>query len=887
MTEALQTNLHFRFPPSSLQEMAPFPLYFSVLLHLILASTTAHAADPPAYSPTDSFFLDCGSSTSESYFDGRRWDGDSRSKFSPRNIDDVSLASTASTQDTSIPQIPFMTARIFNSTFTYTFPVSAGPKFVRFYFYPATYSSRDNSKYFFSVTAADYTLLSNFSAFLTVEASFPKISSLIKEFIVYVRDSQRLAITFVPSPNSYAFVNGIEVVSMPDNLYMSRDDHSTKFVGSQQVFTVDNKTALETLYRLNVGGNEVAGTHDTGMMYRTWVQDETYIDKAVLGFTPGQLVNHSVYYTDSTPAYTAPATVYSTARTMGNNPRANLKNNLTWFFTVDSGFSYLVRLHFCEIDPHVTLENQRIFTVFLFNQTADQEVDVIHRSGGNRFPVFNDYVVSVPNEYGQSRRNLCLALHPNTASKTEYADVILNGLEIFKLNGSNGNLAGPNPEPVLIDPTQQPQRPTSPVKGKSSGSPPVYVIVGAVLGGVFMASMLGFLIFRQRRRVEDSFETKAKSSRGIVSNASRSTKTNASSLPSDLCRHFSLVEIKEATKNFNEDFVIGSGGFGNVYKGFIHKEAITVAIKRLNPSSNQGAREFQTEIEMLSKLRHLHLVSLIGYCDDDGEMILVYDYVARGTLRDHLYNAKNPPLSWKQRLQICIGAARGLQYLHTGAKHTIIHRDVKSTNILLDEKWVAKVSDFGLSKMGPTDVSQTHVSTVVKGSFGYVDPEYYRRQQLTEKSDVYSYGVVLLEVLCARPAIVLGLPKEQVSLAEWARHCWRKGTVDQMLDPQLEGQIVPSCLRKYWEIVISCLRESGMERPAMSDVAWGLEFALQLQEGAEEKNVDLEGDWAVGIQSMITCSPAVSHWEGTDRCTASDGASSGPVFSDMMNPMGR
>ncbi|RVW31428.1 Receptor-like protein kinase FERONIA [Vitis vinifera] len=264
---------------------------------------------------------------------------------------------------------------------------------------------------------------------------------------------------------------------------------------------------------------------------------------------------------------------------------------------------------------------------------------------------------------------------------------------------------------------------------------------------------------------------------------------------------------------------------------------------------------------MLSQLRHLHLVSLIGYCNDDREMILVYDYMAHGTLRDHLYKTDNPPLSWKQRLEICIGAARGLHYLHTGVKHTIIHRDVKTTNILLDEKWVAKVSDFGLSKMGPTSMSNAHVSTVVKGSFGYLDPEYYRRQQLTEKSDVYSFVVVLFEVLCARPPLNQTVEKER-------------------------GKIAPDCLQKFGEIAVSCLQDQGIERPSMSDVVWGPSIcnAATGERGA--------GEWekmiveARGIPKSSGVMIQSSGEEKSSTSCESDALMSGAVFSEIPEPKG-
>ncbi|KAF7151631.1 hypothetical protein RHSIM_Rhsim02G0065000 [Rhododendron simsii] len=210
----------------------------------------------------------------------------------------------------------------------------------------------------------------------------------------------------------------------------------------------------------------------------------------------------------------------------------------------------------------------------------------------------------------------------------------------------------------------------------------------------------------------------------------------------DTCRCFSLDEILIATDNFDDALVIGIGGFGKVYKGFIDDGATMVAIKRLNAESEQGAGEFWTKIKMLSKLQHTHLVALIGYCNECQEMTLIYEYMALGTLADHLYNASIPPPTWEQRLNMCIGATRGLDHLHCGTTQSFIHRDLKTTNILIDENWVAKISDFRLMSKDIASHSITHISTDVKGTFGYLDPDYLFTQRLTIKSDVYAFSVV-------------------------------------------------------------------------------------------------------------------------------------------------
>ncbi|XP_058214187.1 serine/threonine-protein kinase ssp1-like [Rhododendron vialii] len=303
----------------------------------------------------------------------------------------------------------------------------------------------------------------------------------------------------------------------------------------------------------------------------------------------------------------------------------------------------------------------------------------------------------------------------------------------------------------------------------------------------------------------------------------------------DSCRFIPLCQILKATNDFDDALVIGTGGFGKVYKANIDDGATTtiVAIKRLSAVSNQGAEEFWTELKLLSKFRHANLLSLIGYCNENQEMIIVYEYMAGGTLANYLYKTSTREesggsrshLTWEQRLNICLDVARGLDYLHNSTLPGIIHRDVKCTNILLDEYMVAKVSDLGISKSMATYLT-THVSTNVKGTFGYLDPDYFLTCRLTKKSDVYAFGVVLLEVLCGRLAIDTRLDDKQINLVNWAKMIIKKGKLDRIIDPFLNGDISPHSLEYFAELANKCLHNQSKKRPTIAEVVESLEIAL-------------------------------------------------------------
>lgn len=290
-------------------------------------------------------------------------------------------------------------------------------------------------------------------------------------------------------------------------------------------------------------------------------------------------------------------------------------------------------------------------------------------------------------------------------------------------------------------------------------------------------------------------------------------------------RVFSYDELRKCTNHFGECNEIGSGGFGKVYKGTLPNGQL-VAIKRARQGSMQGGLEFKTEIELLSRVHHKNLVGLMGFCFESGEQMLVYEFIPKGTLRESLSGRSGIFLDWKRRLRIALGSARGLAYLHELANPPIIHRDVKSSNILLDEHLTAKVADFGLSKLVTNDAS--YVSTQVKGTVGYVDPEYYLSQQLTEKSDVYSFGVVMLELLTARLPIEMGkYVVQEVRMA--MNEAEEYHGLTELIDPVLRSMATDGFagFGSFLELAMRCVEDAAADRPTMSQVVKTFESILQ------------------------------------------------------------
>ncbi|KAL3616253.1 hypothetical protein CASFOL_039643 [Castilleja foliolosa] len=367
------------------------------------------------------------------------------------------------------------------------------------------------------------------------------------------------------------------------------------------------------------------------------------------------------------------------------------------------------------------------------------------------------------------------------------------------------------------------------------------IIVGTIAGSVTLSAFVSFIVMRRHFKKHPT-SSKRRPSKKI-------------SIRVEGMKIFSYREMATATNDFDSSTVVGHGGYGIVHRGVL-ADGIVVAVKRAEEGSLQGDKEFLTELELLSRLHHRNLVSLIGYCDEKGEqkfedvtvnceekfgvicnilkvellflyigetsrLMLVYEFMPNGTLRDHLSGKSRVPLNFAMRIRVALGSAKGILYLHTEANPPIFHRDIKATNILLDSRFIAKVADFGLSRLAPVPEQEgsepSHVSTVVKGTPGYLDPEYFLTHKLTDKSDVYSLGVVFLEMLTGMHPISQGK-----NIVREVNIAYRSGSIFSIIDDRM-GSYPSECVEKFINLALKCCQEETSSRPSMAEVVRELE----------------------------------------------------------------
>ncbi|XWS48471.1 hypothetical protein CRYUN_Cryun13aG0080200 [Craigia yunnanensis] len=701
-----------------------------------------------SFLPTNNFLLNCGSNGNTSFYNRIFIADSAKSSVSLSAERPVSL-----TDRNPSPNSPILyhTARVFTTDSSYKFNIKKngkGTHLVRLHFSPFQAQNFNLTSSKFNVVANGFLLLSGFSAY----------NMLLKEYILKI-DSEFLEIMFSPvSDSGFAFVNAIEVFSVPKDFII---DDGARLVKGDGIEEYKNLTSqvLEIIHRINVGGLKLTPFNDT--LWRTWIPDDGFhvfkpaAKQAVTTHVPN-------YQSGGATREIAPDNVYMTSQQMKrDNSTLNGRFNITRDFPVGSlGAARFVRLHFCDfVSPAL---NPLYFNVNVNDYSAYRDLDLSMLTYHALLsPVYLDFIAD-SDDSGVIR----VSVGPSDLSTPSKINAILNGAEIMRLVNLKGLRAGSKKKNIWV------------LVGFIFGS---FVIFCLAAAAVLLAFKCKKKKPKPQRRAESAGWTPLRVYGGSSSRMSEGTISTSLGPNGYHSLRISFIDIQTATNNFHKSLIIGMGGFGMVYKRVL-RDNTKVAVKRGVPGSRQGLPEFQTEITVLSKIRHRHLVSLVGYCEEQSEMIRAYEYMEKGPLKNHLY---------VQNILLCLGS-KGLKYALA----------------------LLEVADFGLSRSGPC-LNETHVSTGVKGSFGYLDPEYFRRQQLTDKSDVYSFGVVLFEVLCARPALDPLLAREQVNLAERAMQWQKKGMLGKIIDPHLVGQIKPSCLKKYGETTVKCLAEYGVDRPTI------------------------------------------------------------------------
>ncbi|KAJ6315805.1 hypothetical protein OIU78_019136 [Salix suchowensis] len=606
------------------------------------------------FTPVDNYLIDCGSLTNTTVGNRVFVADNSASNFlsTPKNT----FANTSISVTSGVDSPLYQTARIFDAISKYTFLINQpGRHWIRLYFYPFVSGSYNMSSASFGVSTPNYAFLSNFS----VKAS------VVKEFSVNVT-SKNLVITFTPSGNSFAFLNALEVVSVPDEL-ITDDAETFNPVGRFKGLTWQ---ALETVHRVNMGGPTVSFESDT--LGRTWVPEQSFLIQNNLAINVSNIAAVK-YVVGGATQDSAPNAVYGTASRMNSDSNPNSNFNVTWEFNVQPGFQYLVRFHFCDIVSRNL--NELYFDVYVDSWLVAENVDPSSIANALAVAFYMDFVTAAT-----VSNKLRVSIGPTNTISGAYPNAILNGLEIMKMNNSLGSLSGP-----------------APAVSNSTSKKNVGVIVGLSIGAIILAVLAGifFMFCRKRRRLARQghskmwipFSSSGGNSRTMGSKYSNGTAT---SLDYNLGYRIPFAAVQDATNSFDESWVIGIGGFGKVYRGVLN-DGTKVAVKRGNPRSQQGLAEFQTEIEMLSQFRHRHLVSLIGYCDEKNEMILIYEYMENGTLKSHLYGSDSPSLDPSLPREMVNLAEWAMKWQKRGQLEQII-----------DATLVGKIRPDSLRKFGET-----------------------------------------------------------------------------------------------------------------------------------------------------------------------------------------
>ncbi|CAA0808755.1 Probable LRR receptor-like serine/threonine-protein kinase [Striga hermonthica] len=496
--------------------------------------------------------------------------------------------------------------------------------------------------------------------------------------------------------------------------------------------------------------------------------------------------------------------------------------SLTYYGLCLLNGNYTVRLHFAEIvftnDSTFSSLGRRIFDVYLQGRLVLKDFNIAAEAGGPGKPIVKNFTVAVTGH--------TLKIHLYWAGK---------GTTGIPDRGTYGPLISA----ISVDPNFNP-----PVHHKKVS----VAMVGGTVAGAFCFLTLVLAFLRKRGYLGGGKSSTDKELRGL-------------DLQTGM---FTLRQIKAATKNFDPANKIGEGGFGSVYKGLLLDGTI-IAVKQLSSKSKQGTREFVNEIGMVSALQHPNLVKLYGCCVEGNQLLLIYEYMENNCISRALFG-KSPiqklKLDWPTRRKICLGIARGLAYLHEESSVKIVHRDIKTSNVLLDKDLNAKISDFGLAKLNEDD--NTHISTRIAGTIGYMAPEYAMRGYLTSKADVYSFGVVALEIVSGKSNTNYRPKEEFVYLLDWAYVLQERGSLLELVDPELGSAYSSEEAMVVLNVALLCTNAAPTLRPIMSQVVSMLEGHTEIQDLLSDPGFSTLNSKYKAIRNHFWQQPSATHSMSVD-----------------------